>query len=131
MPVYSFFNSKTNQIKDIVMSMNDNHVYIDESGYQWERIWTKPQAAFDAKINNPLDSKEFVSKTGRKTGTIKDLWDQSKELSEKREKIMGRDEVKERYFDNYAKKRKGKQIEERRKQKLKDNLAKKGVDYEE
>ncbi len=35
------------------------------------------------------------------------MWDASKEASEKRDKITGKDPTKEKYFKNYSKKRKG------------------------
>jgi hypothetical protein len=37
-----------------------------------------------------------------------DLWDRSAELSAKRKDKMGKDPVKEKYFENWSKKRKGK-----------------------
>ena len=39
--------------------------------------------------------------------TIGQLWDESKVLSEKRAKVGGKDPVKEKYFKNYKKRRRG------------------------
>jgi hypothetical protein len=47
--------------------------------------------------------------TGNKKGTMGDLFDQSKELSEARKKIHGgKDPVKQKYWKEWSKKRKGK-----------------------
>lgn len=80
--------------------------YTDDKGVKWERVFYAPQASIDANIN-PNDSKKFAEKTGGK-GTMGDLWDRSRELSEKREKIYGKDPVQEKYLREYSKKRKGK-----------------------
>ena len=87
--------------------MDEPHVYIDEKGIEWKRKWTLPNAAIDAEID-PFNSNEFVRKTASKKGTMGDLWDQSKELSEKRkEKHGGKDPVKEKYLKEWSKERKG------------------------
>ena len=39
--------------------------------------------------------------------TVGDMWDLSKDMSEKRAKKAGKDPVKEKYFKDYEKKRKG------------------------
>jgi len=53
---------------------------------------------------NPFDMKKMVAKTGAMKGTVGDLWNVSKEASEKRsEKLGHEDPVKRKYLDNYAK----------------------------
>jgi hypothetical protein len=51
---------------------------------------------------------DFAEYTKNHRGTIGDLWDRSAELSEKRSKIYGKDPVKDKYFKDWSKKRKGK-----------------------
>jgi hypothetical protein len=80
--------------------------YVDDEGVKWERVFYSPQTSVDTKID-PNDSNKFVEKTKGK-GTMGDLWDRSSELSEKREKIYGKDPVQEKYLRDYSKKRKGK-----------------------
>ena len=52
-------------------------------------------------------AKDFVEKTRNKSGTIGDLWDMSKELSEKRKKKHGKDPILQKYYKNYSKERNG------------------------
>jgi hypothetical protein len=107
LPVYSFINDNTGETKDIVMTMTEDHRYVDESGYEWRRIFCVPQAAIDA--NADISNKNvFLQKTGKQTGKMKDLYEQSQEASAKREKRYGADPVKKKYFENWSKVRKGK-----------------------
>jgi hypothetical protein len=46
-------------------------------------------------------------------GTMGEIWDYSKQLSEKREKMYGKDPVKEKSQNEYSKKRKGMKYKER------------------
>jgi hypothetical protein len=63
----------------------------------------------DTKMDASMDSRKFAEMTGSKKGTMGDLFDQSKELSEARKKVHGgKDPVKQKYWENWSKKRKGK-----------------------
>lgn len=106
MPVYIFKNPKTGQIKEIVQPMNSDHVY-SEDGIQWERIFTIPLTSIDSEID-AMSEKSFCDKTKNKNYTLGDLWDKSKEMSEKRKTKEGIDTVQESYFAKYSKDRKGK-----------------------
>lgn len=107
MPIYIYQHPITDEIIEVVQAMNDKHEYIDDQGLRWQRIFVKPHAQVDAKID-PHNAKDFVEKTKHKKGTVGDLFDQSQELSEKRQQIFGADPVKEKYFDEWSKKRQGK-----------------------
>lgn len=126
MPQYTFLNEKTGETKDIIMSMQEDHKYIDSNGLEWTRIFYIPQASFDSKIdpNNPRD---FVNKTANKKGTIGNIMDASRELSEKRAGVSGKDLVKEKYYENYAKKVNNKPHFDKVKEKAKEKLDKMGV----
>ncbi len=98
MPLYLFSN-KEGQIKEVYLGMNDPKVYI-ENGVKWQREFTRPNANFDTVVN-PLNSKDFMKRTANRR-------EESKELSERRTKIMGFDSVKEKYAADWSKKRGGK-----------------------
>ena len=109
MPLYTYFNSETEEYRDIVQKMNDVKEYFGENGDEttWKRIFTVPNASFDSKID-PFKASEFARKTGSKKGTYGDLLDKSAELSQQRADITGgADPVKAKYFENYSKTRRG------------------------
>ncbi len=107
MPIYTFEHPKTGEKKEVIMSMNDEHVFIDESGTQWNRVFS-----FNVSVKSgPLDpwsSKDYLKRTGEMKGTVGDMWDLSKEMSIARAKDNGGvDPVKQKYEEEYSKKRKG------------------------
>lgn len=108
MPYYDFLNEKTSEIKTLFFHMNDEKRYVDESGYEWIRQFSSINAAVDTQIN-PFSAKEFSEKTANKKDTVGAMWDRSKEASLKREQKAGKDEIKESYYKNYSKRRKGHQ----------------------
>ena len=87
--------------------MNDKHVYFDSEGLEWKRVFTIPNASIDSQID-PYSQKEFVEKTGNKKGTVGDMMDYSKEMSQARaESNGGIDPVKEKYYKDYSSSRNG------------------------
>ncbi|MAF24573.1 hypothetical protein CL634_03220 [bacterium] len=106
MPIYLFQNPKTKEIVEVIQKMKEPHKYTDEEGIKHNRIYTAPNASVDTQID-PFSSREFVDKTKGKGATMGELWNASEEASKKREKILGKDPVKEKYFKNYSKKRRG------------------------
>lgn len=106
MPYYLFSHPETEETKLVHFGMNDEKVYIDEKGVKWNREWTKPLASIDTKLD-PNSATEFDRKFSNKHHTVGDLWDASKELSEKRKKTQGKDPIKQKFVENYAKTRKG------------------------
>ena len=117
MPQYDFLNQKTGEIKTLFFHMNDKKEYSDDSGYQWVRQFSKPQASIDNNWdeNNPRD---FIEKSGRKRGNLGNLQDKAKELSIKRQEKYGVDIVKEKMYADYSKKRDGKIHPQKRKENL-------------
>lgn len=103
MPYYIFQHPKTKEVKEILQKMNQEHVYIDEKGIKWNRIFTKPQASIDTQID-ANSSKEFVAKTAKRGMTVGEMMDLSAELSEKRGGITGKDEVRDKAEKEYKKK---------------------------
>lgn len=118
MPLYLYKNpANEEEIVEIFQSMNDTHEYTVD-GVHWKRVWQKPQASFDTKVD-PYSSKDFLKATAKKD-TIGAMQDRSQELSEIRRQKDGKDLVKEKYYDEYAAKRKGKKHPDRRKQELQE-----------
>lgn len=108
MPQYSFQNPDTGEIIDVKLKVGEKKEYKDSTGKKWDRIFTIPQAATKTKLD-PFNQKDFVDKTRESTGSIKDLWDRSAELSEKRkDKVGGLDPIKQKYWNEWSTKRKGK-----------------------
>jgi hypothetical protein len=90
--------------------MSDIHEYFDESGTKWNRVYTSPQVSTDVVNLNCFSEKDFLKKTSRK-GTLGELWDRSKEFSQKRKDKEGIDTVAERFKKDYSKTRKGRKIQ--------------------
>lgn len=105
-PIYTYKHPDREEYVDVVQAMNDDHVYVDEDGVNWEREYTPPNAQIKDTID-PFNKNHFLEKTANSKGTMGDMFDRSKELSEKRKEILGKDPSQEKWFDTYAKHRKG------------------------
>lgn len=114
MPIYIFKNPKTSETIEVFQNVNDEHIYLDGDGLSYERVYTSPNVSVDSQID-PFSSKDFIEKTRNKKGTIGDLWDKSKELSEKRGGLN--DPVKNKFFSDYEKKHGVKHTDQPRKSK--------------
>jgi|APGre2960657505_1045072.scaffolds.fasta_scaffold447047_1 predicted nucleic acid-binding Zn ribbon protein len=106
MPTYLYKNPKTEETLEITQGVNDKHEYIDSDGLKYERVFTAPTMSVDTSGSS--NEKDFARKTASKKDSIGDLWDRSKEESQKREKVFGKDPVKEKYLSDYSATRKGK-----------------------
>ncbi len=103
MPIYIFSNpNNPSEIIEVLQNMNEEHIYI-RNGEKWNREWTKPQATIDTNID-PTSRNDFCEKTKKKNYTFGDTQDLAAEASRKREKIYGRDPVKEKTMAAYEKK---------------------------
>ena len=108
--IYLFYNTETDEYREVEMSMKEYAPYRGENGNEdcWERVYDTPQISMGnstAKKVNPYSQKEFVERTGKMKGNFGDMFDYSKELSDRRAKDHGGvDPVKEKYFRNYEKK---------------------------
>lgn len=101
-------------------------VITDDKGIKWKRVFTKPQASIDTKMD-PYSARDFVKATS-KPGQIGDLWDRSREASMKRaDKEGGVDPVREAYFKNYSKRRHGKKHPEQQREDSVKELKKAGI----
>lgn len=109
MPIYTYFRDSTEEFIDIVQGMNDVHTYFGQNGDEddWRRVFYSPQMAMDTQID-PFSSKQFSDRTRDKKGTVGHMLDYSAEMSDKRaSQAGGVDPVKQKYFENYSKTRRG------------------------
>ena len=104
MPFYLFQNPKTQEVIEIMQSMKADHVYIDEKGVKWNRIFTVPNAAIDSGSIDPYSKEDFLKATEKKGITCGEMFDLSAEMSQKRESKDGKDKVKEKAQKDYKKK---------------------------
>ena len=125
MPLYTFTNGK--EFRDVFFHMDDEKKYVDETGFEWKRVFSRPSILMNSSTLDPFSAEEFSRSTEGKNYTVGDMWDRSAELSEKRERIVGEDPVKKKMYEDY-KKRTKKDHPEVRKQKATQDLKKLGVD---
>ena len=97
MPIYQFAHPEHPIVIDVVQSMKEPHVYIDEDGIEWNRVWSCPNTSIDTQID-PFSKEEFVNKTAKEGMTAGEMMDLSKELSNKRKRIAGQDLQEKKYF---------------------------------
>lgn len=108
MPTYLFQHPITREYKEIIQRIDSKHIYIDEHGTTWERVFTVPQINTEGTLDANCSEKQFTEFTKNKKDNLGNLWDRSRELSEKRRKIYGEDPVKKKYYKDWSKARKGK-----------------------
>jgi len=108
MPIYCYKNEDTGDVYEVIQKMTDDHIFFDpETGLECKRLFTVPNARIDSfsKID-PFDARDATEKTRNFKGSIGDLWDISKDLSEKREDKLGHeDPQKRKVFKEYEKER--------------------------
>lgn len=106
MPLYVYKHPETNQHKEIMQGMNEEHEYVDSDGIKWLRVFFAPNMAVDLE-SNPFDQSKFLEKTAN-AGTMGELWDRSAELSRKRaSQNGGKDPLRENHFKKYSEGRGG------------------------
>jgi hypothetical protein len=106
MPIYVYKHPDHEEYEEVFQGMNDEHVY-EKDGVKWNRVFLAPNASVDSEID-PFNNRHFIDATANKKGSMGDMMDMSKELSEKRAAQRGGvDPVKQKYFDNYSKERRG------------------------
>tara|TARA_Y100001963_G_C6756678_1_gene437263 strand:- start:707 stop:1054 length:348 start_codon:yes stop_codon:yes gene_type:complete len=106
MPIYIYQHPENEKYIEVIQGMNEDHVYFDESGLEWKRVFTTPNMAMDLETD-PFSQNQFLEKT-QNAGTMGDLWDRSAEMSAKRaEKAGGTDPYRKDYFKKYSKDRGG------------------------
>ena len=129
MPTYIYRDLESGETKEVIQRMDEEHVYF-ENGIMFERVFTVPHPPVIDSISNinPFSPKEYVHATGKKKGTLGDLFTASAELSEKRTASAGVDHIKESSWKNYEKSRPNSVHPSRAKQLMKENIKKLGAD---
>lgn len=107
MPIYVFQNPETQEYKELFFGMNDEKIFIDENNLEWIRVYLASELN-TVGSTDPWSHSDFMDKTASKKGTVGDMMKHSEELSQMRKDQMGRDPLKEKYYENYSKKRGGK-----------------------
>ena len=106
MPIYVYKHPDREEYEEVFQGMNDEHVY-EKDGIKWDRVFLAPNASVDSEID-PFNKRHFIDATASKKGSMGDMMDMSKELSQKRAaKRGGVDPVKQAYYDKYSKDRNG------------------------
>ena len=115
MPIYVYKHPDEEDYREVFQGMNDEHVYAEDD-VEWERVFLPPNASIDNDID-PFSKQQFIDATYNKKGTMGDMMDLSAEMSEKRAaQAGGKDPVKEKFYDNYAKERGGAEHPDRAKE---------------
>lgn len=103
--IYLFENPTTGEVKEVYQKISETHEYI-ENGVKYKRLFTTSELSQNTRVD-PRSCKDFLDKTNGKNYTYGDMTDRSGELSQKRAEKDGKDSLKEKYFENYAKRRRG------------------------
>lgn len=109
MPFYIFINPDTQEEIEVQQRMTEPHVYIDENGLEWQRVFTSHQVA-GGIYHDPFSSDHYLEKSRySSSSTYGELVDRATEDSHKRaSKNGGVDPIKSKWFKTYSAKRKGK-----------------------
>ena len=110
MPTYIYQHPDSGEVIEIHQRISDRHEYTDDSGVSWNRVFTVPHTRVPNMTRVEANSEEdFIRRTRESGGTMGDLFDLSKELSDKRKAQSndGKDPVEQKFFKDYSKKRKG------------------------
>ena len=85
MPTYIYQHPDSGEVIEINQRISDQHEYTDESGGSWNRVFTVPHTRVPNMTRADANSEEdFIRRTRESGGTMGDLFDISKELSNKR-----------------------------------------------
>jgi hypothetical protein len=103
MPIYEYSHPETDEVIEVIQGMTDKHVFIDDQGVEWKRIFNAPNTAIDTEID-PYSKEAFMKATSKKGMTAGDMMDLSGKLSKKREKQKGLDPIKQKAVTQYEKK---------------------------
>jgi hypothetical protein len=117
MPVYVYEHPESGEFAEVVQGMNEDHVYTDKEGVEWNRVFFPSELNTTGRID-PWNQADFINKTGNDSGTLGDMMDRSKDLSESRASENGGvDPVKQKYFKDYSRRRNGTKHPEENKKK--------------
>lgn len=104
MPIYTYRNPQTKKTTEVLQSMMEKHEFTDSAGVVYERVFESLNLSSDQSID-AFSENDFADKTRKKNYNLGEMWDVSKELSEKRKSITGKDKIKEKQLINKYEKR--------------------------
>jgi putative FmdB family regulatory protein len=118
MPIYQLECDKCSHNWDAFFQMNAEKVAACPLCHnKGRRVFTKPNMSIDS-APNPNDLNTLTKKTSNMKGTLGDLWDFSKEMSNKRANANGGvDKIRQEAEQKWSKERRGKKFRETRKDK--------------
>jgi hypothetical protein len=108
--MYLFQHPETEEVVEVLQAMKDPHVYTDDDGTEWQRLWVTPNASADVNID-PFNANAFNDKHRHNDkASYGDVTDHAKELSQirKEKSGLGHDPVQRKYFNDWSEERKGK-----------------------
>lgn len=128
MPEYIYKHPEKEEYVSIIQGMNEKHIYIDKESVEWQRVLFAPNMNIDENID-PFNKNQYIEKTKNMKGSVGDLMDHSRELSEKRAATYGgEDPIKRKYLDDWSQKRGGMTHPEDKKKRTAENKHMR-VDY--
>ena len=127
MPLYLYENKETGETIEVFQGMSDAHEYHGPNGKEkglWRRGFVNPNLSSVTNVDQ-FRQISFLNSTLNKNDTYGNLFDRSKEASEIRaSKNGGKDPIKEKYYEDYSKKRNGKLHPAQQKEKFKQAIKK-------
>ena len=99
--IYIFENPETGEFVEVFQQINEPHTY-SRDGVTWNRVWTVPNAGIDTMLD-PFNQEKFVDKTYQSKNTLGNMWDRSREMSDKRKQKLGYDPIKQTHEAEMAK----------------------------
>jgi hypothetical protein len=121
MALYQYIDDDNGRVYDVVQGMNEVHEFFVE-GKKLRRVFFPPQTAIDTRCD-AHSAADFVKVTNKRGGTIGELMDRAKELSEKRGGVDG-DPIARKHYDKYKTSHDGKDHPDVLKSKRKERLKK-------
>jgi predicted nucleic acid-binding Zn ribbon protein len=68
MPIYIYQHPVTEELVEVVQSMSEDHIYFDENGLEWKRVFVSSQLNTQGTIDH-WSSNDFVNKTANTKGS--------------------------------------------------------------
>lgn len=104
MPIHSFVHEASGETIDVYVPASapaPEHQLQVRDGREYRRVYAAPLAAKDTQYGD-ASLKDFSRKTSDKSGLkVGDMWEISREMSDRRRQRDGVDVVRERYYEKY------------------------------
>ena len=94
MPLYTYIHPDTEETIDIVQSVHDEHVYIDQKGITWRRVFTAPEVNTQGNLRADCTPKEFSEFTRNKKVRLAICLTEARNFRKKEKKFTARIQLK-------------------------------------